>query len=157
MYWYIAFRPSQQNLSSAAGNQSQIFRMSKANFLELCWVSPGVVLTEIYVWIPVCVKNHMESSQEMFCYLAIGSLLLFLLRADKSPQFFLAAMNTILNTVFLHHKIQHRCRFESVHIARVIQLCCNHCSNTDLLPSIPCNSDTQSWWFTVLHYLVNQY
>lgn len=132
-------------------------RMSKANFLELCWVSPGVVLTEIYVWVPLCMKNHMESSQEMFFYLTVGSLLLFLLRADKSPHFFLAAMSTILNTLFLHHKIQHRGSYGSVHIVRVIQLCCNQCSNTDLLPSIPCSSDTWSWWFRVLHDLINLY
>lgn len=125
---YVAFRLSQQNLTSAAGNQSQIFRMSKANFVELCWVPLGVVATEICIWVPLSMKNHMETSQKIFCYLSVASLVLSLVRTDKSS-LFLVTMSTVLKKILSSYIIKHSTEtnvgphisgYESVCIVRII-------------------------------------
>lgn len=52
-------------------------------------------------------KKNIESAQEIFCYVAVGGLVLFLVRADKSPHFFLGTMSTILKKILFSYIIKH--------------------------------------------------
>lgn len=73
-------------------------------------------------------KNHMETSQKIFCYLSVASLVLSLVRTDKSS-LFLVTMSTVLKKILSSYIIKHSTEtdvgphisgYESVCIVRII-------------------------------------